>query len=223
MESFKYLVQIIFIVGFIFAFFIDHLPLSFRIVGYKVDAFPVSTLKSSQVMIFNRFGAALFFASAGFLVDIGVPPKEFLSLFSLSWGVLGLLVLLYIKSWKAVSGFLAMQFSPSKNDFSTNLVGFKIRDLLTNFPFFFNLLGISAPVILAAFFPDFRATLLQLGFIFNSVATLLLVFVVEPKFIGHLADDEGEVADYYHQRLVFSKAMILLTMSIISFGCMLRV
>lgn len=216
MESFQYLGQIIFIFGFIFAFFIDHLPLSFRIVGYKTDAFPVSTLRSTQVMIFNRFGAALFFTSAGFLVDLGVSPKEFSSLFSLSWILLGLLTLLYIKSWKTISAFLAVKFSPNKDDFSVNLVGFTIRDFLTNFPFFFNLLGISAPVILAAFFPDFRGTFLQMGFLFNSIATLLLVFVVEPKFVGHIANDEGEIADQYHQRLIFSKAMILLTLGAIS-------
>ncbi|MFL2693697.1 MAG: hypothetical protein ACJ0G1_08320 [Gammaproteobacteria bacterium] len=55
-----------------------------------------------------------------------------------------------------------------------------------------------------------------MGFLFNSIATLLLVFVVEPKFVGHIANDEGEIADQYHQRLIFSKAMILLTLGAIS-------
>ena len=216
MESFIYLGQIIFVIGFIFAFFIDHLSLSFRIVGYKTDTFPISTLRSTQVMIFNRFGAALFFASSGFLVDLGVSPKDFLLLFSLAWFLLGILTLLYIKSWKTVSAFLADKFSSGKNDISINVIDFRIKDLLTNFPFLFNLLGISAPVMLASFFPDYRASMLQLGFLFNSIATLLLVFVLEPKFIAHLADDESEAADQYHQQLIFSKAMILLLLSIIS-------
>lgn len=219
MENIKYLAEIIFIAGFVFAFFIDHLPLSFRVMGYKLNDFPLSTLKSSQIMILNRFGAALFFTSAGFLVDIGTSPKAFLLLFSLSWGFLGLLTLIYIRKWQAVSEFLALKLFNKENAFSTTFViNFSIKDFLTNFPFFFNLIGISAPVILAAFFPDFRATLLQIGFLFNSIATLLLVLIVEPRFIGHISRGEGNVADKYHQKLISSKAMILIAMSIISFG-----
>jgi hypothetical protein len=213
----EFIVQVVFVGGFVFAFFIDHIPLSLRVVGFKLDAFPLSTLRSSQIMILNRFGAAFFFTSAGFLVDIGISPERFLALFSLAWALVGFLSLLYIRCWRTIYKFTAFYAFGNKNAVpDTRVIKFTFRDVLINYPFLFNLIGISIPVIAASYFPDFRGTLLQIGFLFNSIATLLVVFVVEPKFIGHISNDEAGLADEYHQRLLTSKALLLLSMSCIA-------
>ena len=217
LNNIAFWMQLLFVGGFVFAFFIDHIPLSLRIIGSKVDAFPLGTLRSTQIMILNRLGAAIFFTSAGFLVDIGTSPQRFLALFSLAWATVGLLTLVYIRSWATVYKLTAFYVFGSENAVSdARVIKFTFRDVLVNYPFLFNLFGISIPVISASFFPDFRGTLLQIGFLFNSIATLLIVFVVEPKFIGYISNDETGLADDYHQRLITSKALLLLSMSCIS-------
>ena len=168
-------------------------------------------------MVLNRFGAAFFFTSAGFLVDIGVSSERFLVLFSLAWAMVGFLSLLYIRSWRTVYKLAAFYVFGSENGGSdTSVIKFTFRDVLINFPFIFNLIGISIPVMAASYFPDLRGGLLQIGFVFNSIATLLVVFVVEPKFVGHISNDEAGLADQYHQRLITSKALLLLSMSCIA-------
>ena len=217
LNNIAFWVQLLFVGGFIFAFFIDHIPLSLRIIGAKVGAFPLGTLRSTQIMVLNRFGAAFFFTSAGFLVDIGFSPERFLALFSLAWALVGFLSLLYIRSWTTVYKLMAFYVFGSEHAVSeTRVIKFTFRYVLINYPFLFNLIGITIPVISASFFPDFRGTLLQIGFLFNCIATLLVVFVVEPKFIGHILNDEAGLADDYHQRLITSKALLLLSMSCIA-------
>lgn len=204
--------EIFFVVGFIFAFFVDHLPLSFRVLGFKLELFPISTLRSTQIMILNRFGAAFFFTTSGFLVDTGASVDDILFLFSVAWLTLGVVSFFYIRSWTSVARFLSkIVFGVNESDVKTSIVSVTWRDALVNYPFFFNLAGISLPVLAASVFPHYRATLMQAGFVFNSVATLLLVFVIEPRFVSYISDKKGEQADHFHQKLIFSKAIILLT------------
>ena len=99
--------SLIFILGYLIAFFIDHLPLSLRSAGRILDVFPLSTLRATQIMMANRLGAVLFFTSSGFLVDIGSTMEDFLLLFSLSWLFLGLLSLIYILLWKSFFVFIS--------------------------------------------------------------------------------------------------------------------
>jgi hypothetical protein len=213
----EYFVQILFVGGFVFAFLIDHIPLTLRVVGLRLDAFAESTLRSTQVMILNRLGAAIFFTSAGFLVDVGTSPQRFLALFSLASALAGFLCLMYIRNWGATSKLVAFYVFGSKNDvYNPKVINFTFRDVLLNYPLLFSLLGIGIPVISASAFPDFRGTLLQIGFVFNSISTLLVVFVIEPKFIKHISNDEYGPADDYHQRLVTSKSLLLLSISCIA-------
>ena len=210
--NYEYLAATIFFLGFIFSFFVDNFPLSLRVLGHRLDKFPISTLRSTQVMVLNRFGTAFFFASAGFLVDIGFGPGGFLILFSMTMIISGLLTLLYIRKWKLISmSFLKYVFS-SKEILKTRVASFSIKRILINYPCLFNLIGLSAPIILASLFPDYRGTLLQLGFLFNSISTLLVVFVIEPKFINHISSNDYELADLYHQELIISKGSILIMM-----------
>tara|TARA_B100001248_G_C27359384_1_gene445547 strand:+ start:773 stop:1444 length:672 start_codon:yes stop_codon:yes gene_type:complete len=210
-------VQLIFIFGFVITFFLDNnITLSLRVIGKKLDAFPEGTLRSTQILLLNRVGAAFFFTSAGFLVDVGLGPREFLILFSISWFLLSILSFLYVKKWVVVSNFLAVYLFKERKAFKKRVISFSFSYLPINFPFFFFLVGVSVPVILAAFFPDFRGTLLQLGFLFNGLASMLLVFVIEPKFINHISNNDHDLADELHQKLIFSKALILMMMSFIN-------
>ena len=183
----------------------------------QLDRFPLSTLRSTQVMVVNRFGAAFFFTSAGFLVDIGLSVGDFLMIFSLTWILLGTSVLLYILNWNMVYKAIAGYFL-NINEISSDvkLIKFTFRNILINYPFIFNIFGILIPIVSAAAFPQYRGMLLQIGFIFNSVASLLLVFIIEPRFMAHVANGEAELADQYHQELITSKALLLLCMGLIS-------
>ena len=202
--------SLIFILGYLIAFFIDHLPLSLRSAGKILDVFPLSTLRATQIMMANRLGAVLFFTSSGFLVDIGSTMEDFLLLFSLSWLFLGLLSLIYILLWKSFFVFISKYLLAINEPIAqVKSLNFSLKYTFTNYPFIFNTLGVSIPIISASLFPEFRASLLQIGFAFNSIASLLLIFVIEPKFVSHISNDEPQKADKFHQELIYSKSIIL--------------
>lgn len=208
----------IFILGYLIAFFIDHLPLSLRSVGKLLDLFPLSTLRATQIMMANRFGAVLFFISSGFLVDIGGSTKYFLLLFSVSWLLLGSISFIYILKWRNVFTLISKyMFGVAKPEVNIKTINFSINFTFTNYPFIFNTLGVSIPIISASIFPEFRASLLQIGFAFNSIASLLLIFVIEPKFVSHISNDQTQKADDFHQELIYSKSILLLISSLIGF------
>tara|TARA_B100000900_G_C20578494_1_gene716386 strand:+ start:1353 stop:2042 length:690 start_codon:yes stop_codon:yes gene_type:complete len=214
--------QVVFIIGYVVAFFIDHFPWSLRVVGKKLNKFPLSTLRSTQILMVNRFGAAFCFTSAGFLVDAGTTINEFYLYFAITWGLLGTASFVYITNWKIVFKFLAnnMLRVTIVNPDVKNLK-FSLKYTLLNYPFIFNTLGASIPILSASFFPEYRGLLLQLGFVFNSISSILLVFVLEPIFMNHIGNDELEEADFYHQKFIISKTILLFMFSGLGFFCYL--
>lgn len=197
------------IVGLITTFAADVLPMSLRTVGAMVDEFPLSTLRTNQVMIVNRFGGAVTFACSGLMVDLGHGVDSFLLVFSIAWWLLALICLAYALSWRAISAWLAGRaLGQDTIGLEVVLVRPNIRWSFKNYPHVFNILGVSLPIVAASLVPEFRGVLLQLGFIFNSLATFLFLFVIEPKFIKLIADKNPHDADRYQQQLLISKAYI---------------
>lgn len=212
--SFTIIAQVMFVLGFVVAFFIDHLPWSLRVAGCALGEFPKSTLRSTQILMVNRFGAAFCFTSAGFLVDAGFGTRIFVGYLSLAFGVLGFLTLLYLLFWPTMYTLIGRVFlGIPTTTCSVKRIPFSIRHLFVNYPLIFNMLGVAVPIISAAAVPDYRGSLLQLGFIFNSVSSILLVFFLEPVFVGFISENDTEAADTFHQRFLMSKALLLLFFS----------
>lgn len=212
--------EIVFILGYLVAFFIDHIPWSLRVAGKFLDKFPLSTLRSTQILMINRFGAAFCFTAAGFLVDAGTNINDFFLYFAIAWGLLGFACLIYILQWPKVFKILSVYFlGVSSRDHHVIKIKFSLEYVMVNYPFIFNTLGASIPILSASVFPEYRGLLLQLGFIFNSIASLLLVFVLEPAFMEHISNDQPKDADYYHQKFIISKTLLLFVCSIIGFLC----
>lgn len=209
-QNLIFFATLIFIFGYLVAFFIDHIPWSLRVVGKKLNKFPLSTLRCTQILMMNRFGAAFCFTSAGFLVDVGTTINEFFLYFAIAWGLLGIASLVYIIKWKIVFKFLANNMlGDTILDPDVSNVKFSLKYVMLNYPFIFNTLGASIPILSASVFPEYRGLLLQLGFVFNSIASLLLVFILEPIFMNHIGNDEQEEADFYHQKFIISKTILL--------------
>ena len=207
--------EVVFILGYMVAFFIDHMPWSLRVAGNMLGKFPLSTLRSTQILMVNRFGAAFCFTSAGFLVDAGIRMHDFLLLFAIAWGLLGLASLIYILQWPKVFELLSFHFlGVVSSKHKVSKVKFSFGYAMVNYPFIFNLLGASIPILSASAFPEFRGLLLQLGFLFNSIASVLLVFVLEPIFMSLISNDQQEEADFYHQKFIISKTLLLFVSSI---------
>lgn len=210
--------EVVFILGYLLAFFIDHIPWSLRVTGNLVGQFPLSTLRSTQILMVNRFGAAFCFTAAGFLVDAGIGVNRFFLLFSIAWGLLGALTLIYILHWPKVFTLLSVHLlgvAATKNQVAK--IEFSFGYVWINYPVVFNLLGAAIPILSAAAVPEIRGLLLQLGFVFNSIASLLLVFVLEPIFMSHISANNQEEADFYHQRFIISKTLLLFVASFIGF------
>jgi hypothetical protein len=126
--------------------------------------------------------------------------------------------LLYILQWEKVCKLLSVYLMGDETyKFSVKKVNFSLSYILLNYPFIFNMLGASLPIFSASVFPEYRGLLLQLGFVFNSVASILLVFVLEPKFMDHISKNQQDEADYYHQKFIISKTLLLFVFSVAGF------
>lgn len=220
---FETLAQIGLVIGFVLTFFVDNLSMAIRAEGKKIDEFPKSTLRATQSLLINRLGAALLFTSAAFMVDRGLGIKSIAATSGAGCLLLAALNLLYVNYYghiaAALRSWIAADYSQmgrqEKISCRTNL------NIFIAYPFCFNLLGSLGPMLLASVFPAYRATILQLGFIFNTLATVLHVFVIEPRFIETIEDKSSNRADEFHLSYTLSKSIFLFAGATVLLVCSL--
>ena len=177
------------------AYFIDSLSLKIRTTSGIVGKVAIFNHMSLIAMMFNRFSVALTLPVLGFLLDYGV-NQDFLITIILGAISLYLLLnsLLVVFSYRISMILISMlRFYNQSNKLEINKELFKLRNLSFDFPssiFYFTiLLGFFLPSILASFFLEWRATIMQFGFTLNVLGTLVNVLLIEKKV--SLAIDGG--------------------------------
>tara|TARA_A100001388_G_C28733336_1_gene482723 strand:+ start:457 stop:1140 length:684 start_codon:yes stop_codon:yes gene_type:complete len=169
------------------AYFIDSLSLKIRITSGIVGKVAIFNHMSLIAMMFNRFSVALTLPVLGFLLDYGV-NQDFLIMTILGAITLYLFlnIILIFFSYKISKTLISMlRFYDQKDTSQLNKELFKVNsfgfDLPSCFFYFIILLGFFLPSILASFFLEWRASIMQFGFTLNVLGTLINVLLIEKK------------------------------------------
>lgn len=144
------------------------------------DAYAVTIVKI--FLLANRFGIALSMPIVGLMIDLGVSPSIIALLFSGSFFLAFVAIqLTVVQSEVADIGthhLMRCVFSvdlsfdePKKTKLKVTFNGLLVGAL--------SAAGLSLPAISASFFPEYSTFLIQTGFLINSVAAILNVFVID--------------------------------------------
>lgn len=211
--------------GFILAAILgDMLQYQVRFFASVLGISNVATHLTSLSMLINRVGASVALLLIGFVVDNLSDPSLLTTRYSL---VLFLAAALYICASLLVVPLLSV-FSRGVNSYYRLLTVapthietkthtkrmFSADVVLTQILFNLGLLG---PSILAMMNPDYRATLMQTGFMLNSFATVYFVVFIEKKMADVLiATDDAEkfrfLSKFNNSRAIGSVCSALLLM-----------
>lgn len=179
------IVLVILIFLLILTFFGDLLQYQTR-VAVSIFGYPnLSTHLVSLSMLINRVGAAGSLLLIGYLIDTGITFERLLEVYWLCSVVITFLYFLIVKfsnfSFKLLKFFI-------KGYYKIEIKDTLIFDTIDNkkevsidiiIVFFISLCGFFLPSVSAALYPEFRATLLQTGFMLNSFATIYFALKIE--------------------------------------------
>ena len=150
---------------------------------------------SSAVLILNSFFIALALSTIAFLLDTSPNMKYLLLLFisSISLVLFGHVIMIYKFNFmifliKKITFFYFKIDFIKKEKFQ--LVAKYKFDFITFIAWVCFLIGFVFPTLLAVIYNDYRTTLFQLSFIFNSIGTLLTIVVTDKK-ASFLSDIEN--------------------------------
>ena len=180
-----YWMSLLLIILLLFAFVGDMLQYAVRIIASVINQSNLSTHLVTLSMLVNRFGAALSLLLIGFMIDIGANALEFSQIYTIFTIVLGLFY--WLKARYPVFGSMFLgPFITRYYNINVDTSGLDVKkplklniNLDVAIVFSIALLGFLLPSLLAAAFPDYRATLLQTGFILNSFATIYSALKIE--------------------------------------------
>jgi hypothetical protein len=169
----------------LFAFIGDLLQYAVRIIVSVLNQPNLSTHLVTLSMLINRFGAALGLLMIGFMIDTGITASKLSVIYGVFAIILAAFYWMTARYWALGPRFLT-PFIVRYYRVAVNLPELKVDQvsctkLSYDIAIIFSvaLIGFLLPSILAAGFPDYRATLLQTGFILNSLATLYSALKIE--------------------------------------------
>lgn len=188
-------------VGFILASLFEQLQMFAKYFGARKGLIAFGYNNAMKLMVGNRLGAVLYFFFIAISVDIGTGAS-----------ILKVILAAYISIVAIVSAFLYFwlrrhntveRVDRSRRSNGTLEKAYYLAQAGTYIATVLNLIGLTLPIIWSANFPQFRLTLANSGFIFNSLFTAINVFVVE-SYIASLIDRKSiEIALFLERILIF--------------------
>ncbi len=172
------------IVAIIFAiyltqFYVDQyvflLPARSKLNGMDL---PSSYNKQKRFSFITRFCIAIVYPLSAFLVDRGYFIEE-----TVVWFVFGLLLLPIF----ALACFV-------KNSFQTIIYSFGDHRVIRfgSFLYGFHFLGVPVAIYAATHIPEYRATIMQLGVVLNTISALAQVWLVDAKISHAMTNKTNE-------------------------------
>ncbi len=130
-----------------------------------------------KVMVLNRIGAVVFYLLISINIDKGISPNLLIAGF-------GAAILVACVPTALI--LFRLQHSLSKKKPELKLLDIsdwpKKIFVATFLATIFNLMGLTIPLIAGTIYPEFRLTLANTSFAFNTVYTVISVFYIENEF-----------------------------------------
>lgn len=174
--------------GLALAILTDHLQLLAKYRGALRQRVAYGYNLAMKVMVANRLGAVLYFLLVAFCIDNGLAPETLATAYAIAVALmavptLGLLVGLQRRLTGAGAGLRVLD----TGHWPWPIV---IASFVATA---FNLLGLTLPWLAAATYPEWRLTLANTSFLFNTLFTVLNVFYVEHRFAELIDAGQPEV------------------------------
>ena len=205
---------------------------SIRAIGAVGSIIAKSSNLSQALLIINSFFIAITLSIIGYLLDIGTKPIKLTFLFILSLIIIligHLLMLLKFNLFQVFIKFLIkkyfkenLQVSKLKFNFFSN----KNIDVIIFIAWTSYLIGFIFPTFLASYFNEYRTTLFQLSFVFNSLGTFLTILIIEKNAsiladqISQKTNSQLKIMEYLGVVLlnrVYSSILVLISLFFINF------
>lgn len=171
----------------LFAFVGDLLQFAVRIIVSVLNQPNLSTHMVTLSMLINRFGAALGLLLIGVLIDTGTTIAKLSLIYTVLTISLSFIYLATAQYLQFITKFIVI-FIVKYYKINIQVPQYDIKynsDLKNNADisiiYCVALIAFLLPSILAAAIPEYRATLLQTGFILNTFATLYFALKIEKK------------------------------------------
>lgn len=187
------------LLGLLIAVFTDHLQTVAKYRGAKRNKIASGYNQAMKIMVLNRIGAVLYFLFLSFSIDNGVDTVQ------LKFGLGAVSVICAVP---VLLTFLLLDRKLPENNIG-GAINFK------NYPFkimvaafiatTFNNLGLTIPWIAASIFPDFRLTLANTSFLFNTIFTVINVFYIEQK-LASIIDANHVDLENFTSGLIIARA-----------------
>lgn len=194
-----------------------------KVAGAIVGRNSLGANSALRLLIFNRAGAALFFPSFGFLVDSGwgfsaLTLLSILALVSFSVFVMSLNVFFdrYLQIFARLffadgaRASISVEELAGEGDSPARL-GHVDAFWFSALAGFFGCLGLTLPMLVGSLFPEYRLTLANTGFVFNSVFSVLTVFVIDRRLSEYCDQRSSELPSFSRATLIgrFAGALLL--------------
>lgn len=213
-------------------FLVDTLQVLLRVISAVVSAPVLGAHLGSVFMLVNRAATAFALLTIGYLVDTGMQVQYLLLSYVAASLLLALchipllrrkfLLAVTLKSFRVIYGETCdpATLQAASQLHSSGRVEYKINSavcIVTTIGF----VGLLAPSLLASSFPEYRATLMQTGFILNSIASIMNVLQVERKIAMTIhGGNQKEINDLYISYTIsrgigYTAAAVLFTLTML--------
>lgn len=157
-----------------------------RVVGAINNINAKSWNLASAITMLNSFFVALALSSIAFILDTNPKLTSIVFLFFLSttFVIFGhVFMIFYFHQTHTLIKWISFQYFKDKliNDMHILKLNFFKFDLITSFAWICFLIGFIFPSMLAVIFNEYRTTLFQLSFVFNSIGTFLTIVITDKK------------------------------------------
>lgn len=197
------------LVGFAFAVFADHMQTVARYRGILLEQIAQGYNLAMKVMVLNRLGAVFFFLLIAFSVDSGVQPELLSRAFSFVILLLVLptgILMCWLQTRMQTAGYRYQVF-----DYEGWDKGILVASFLATI---FNLLGLTLPWVAGAKYPEYRLTLANSSFLFNTIFTIVNVFYIEHRF-ARLADNGSNEVHGFVSGIIIARFFALVVVSVV--------
>jgi hypothetical protein len=179
----------------------DSLNFLSRVYGALVNRYEVFTHIGMLVQLINRAAFAFAMPLLGYFVDSQLGLDSLFTIYYLSLAILGLVLFVAYQRMNIAFYFIRLVGRAVHNEQSempdVHPPPARYLDRAATASMVFYLLGFMGPAMVAMSIPDYRATLLQFGFVFNSLGTLINVLLIEKRFSSLAQNsDRAEITSY---------------------------
>ena len=191
--------------GLFLAQSMEYLQIFFKQKGFYSSSIAKGYNDAMKVMVLNRLGAIIYFMSLSLAIEIGAKPLNIIDFIIITLIAL-IVVNISLTAWQASHFKISFKFFANKinNEFTIFLISIFLASSL-------NLLGITIPLLLGSIYTDYRLTLANSGFLFNTIYTIVNVFFIE-SLIAKKIDEKNKDLNIFVFGIYIFRTFAILSM-----------